>query len=102
MNPVLKRSLIIYGGLVVLLAVIFFTIPVALFDGVVQYESGIQSFSHETPIPLSYFLGFGAEDMKAANVKDFHLTMTGFILAFVLILGFPGLIAYRYYLRFSK
>ncbi|MCH2224352.1 MAG: hypothetical protein MK066_06235 [Crocinitomicaceae bacterium] len=102
MNSILKRTLIIYISLVLLLAILFFTIPIALFDGVIEFEDSVQSFMVKTPIPLSYFLGIGTGDMEAAGVKDFYLTMTGYILAFVLILGVPGLISYRYYLKVSR
>ena len=45
------------------------------------------------------FIGIGIEGMNEQGIVDFYLTAKGVILAFIYILGFPGLLAYRIYLK---
>jgi hypothetical protein len=81
------------------LSVVFFTLPINLFDGVIVYKNGIQEFKIERPLSLSYFIGLGYDSKDLAGVKTFYLTVKGFSVALIFIIGIPALIAYRFKLK---
>ncbi|MGY8925672.1 MAG: hypothetical protein ACKVJC_00100, partial [Flavobacteriales bacterium] len=62
-------------------------------------ENGLQSYTADDNLSLSNFIGIGIEGMNEQGIVDFYLTAKGVILAFIYILGFPGLLAYRIYLK---
>ena len=95
----MKNPFLIFLIGVVVLAIIFFTLPINLFDGVIEIEEPHRSFKVDTPLSLSYFIGLGYEESEMTNVKDFYLTVKGIIMAIIIIIGFPALFAYRMYLR---
>jgi hypothetical protein len=53
----------------------------------------------DAPLSLSYFVGLGYNPEDMIGIKSFHLKPGGYVLAALLILGIPGLIAYRVNLR---
>lgn len=81
------------------MAAIFFTLPINLFDGVIEIEEPHRSYSLERPLSLSYFIGIGYEETDMEFVKDFYLTAKGIAMALIFILGLPALFAYRLHLR---
>jgi hypothetical protein len=81
---------------------IFFLFPINIFDGVIIYKDLQSEFLLETPLSLSYFIGLGYDEVDMVGVKDFYLTTKGIVMAFVFILGFPGLLAYRMILKSKK
>ena len=89
-------------ALTLLFALIFFLLPINLFDGVIVLKNGLQEISVDRQLSLSYFIGIGYETSEMEGVVDFYLTKKGFMMAFIFILGFPGLFAYRMYLRSTK
>lgn len=97
-----KKPLAYFIALTLLFALIFFLLPINLFDGVIVLQDGLQEISVERQISLSYFIGIGYDVSEMDGVVDFYLTKQGFMMAFIFILGFPGLFAYRMYLRSSK
>ncbi len=97
-----KKPLHLFITLVVLLTLFFFLFPVNLFDGVIEIENGLIQYEEPRPLSLSYFIGIGYEDSEMEFVKDFYLTTKGIFMAFVFILGIPGLISYRVYLGQKK
>lgn len=82
-----------------MLAIIFFTLPINLFDGVVEYEEPYKTYTLEQPLSLSYFIGIGYDEADMVYVKSFRLSVKGYIMAFIFILGLPALLAYRLHLR---
>lgn len=98
----LKKPLVLFGVLAFILMCIFFLFPINVFDGVIVYEDHQSDFLLETPLSLSYFVGLGYDPKDMIGVKDFYLTTKGIVMAFVFILGFPGLLAYRMYLKTRK
>lgn len=86
------------------LACIFFLFPINVFDGALVVQDEFGEYIEERPISLSYFIGMGydAKDMADRNISDFYLTTKGVVMAFVFILGFPALLAYRMHLRSAK
>ena len=94
-----KNPWVLFFGLATLLAILFFTLPINLFDGVIEYESGLQKVRLERPLSLSYFVGLGYDKADMVGVKTFYLTTKGVVMAFIFILGFPALLAYRMFLK---
>ncbi|MFT5779084.1 MAG: hypothetical protein ACI837_002041 [Crocinitomicaceae bacterium] len=94
-----RRSLTIFFGASFGLALLFFLFPINLFDGVIEYKNGIQEIKESTNLSLSYFIGIGYDEADMATIKDFYLTTKGIIIAIIFIFGFPGVLAYRSYLK---
>lgn len=97
-----KKPLAYFLALSLLLAALFFLLPINLFDGEIVIENGLQEMVIERPLSLSYFIGLGYEDADMVGIKDFYLTTKGIVMAFVFIFGFPALFALRVYLRSTK
>ncbi len=95
----LKKPLLIFIVFSSVLAFLFFFFPINLFDGKIVVENGLQSYTADDNLSLSNFIGIGIEGMSEQGIVDFYLTAKGVILAFIYILGFPGLLAYRIYLK---
>ena len=99
MKQELRKPLILFFGAALLLAAIFFLFPINLFDGVIIEQRGLQEIVHERPLSLSYFIGIGYDSEDMEFIKDFYLTGKGIAMTFIFILGFPALLAYRFYLK---
>lgn len=102
MSSKLKKPLIIYFAVTIVLLLIFFLLPINLFDGIIIEQRGLQEIVHERPLSLSYFIGIGYDPEDMEFIKDFYLTAKGWAMVFVFLVGIPFLIAYRAYLRISK
>ena len=101
MKQKFKNPIFVFAFGVILTSAIFFLFPINLFDGEIVYEEGLRTWKEKANISLSYFIGIGAEKelIDQLGVKDFYLLPRGYILACILILGFPGIWAYRTYIR---
>lgn len=95
----MKKPILIFLGTSLLLAIVFFTLPINLFDGVIEIEEPFRSYKIEQPISLSYLIGLGYDEADMQYVKDFYLTGKGIAMAVIFILGLPALLAYRIYLK---
>lgn len=95
----MRKPLVLFFTLAFILACTFFLFPINVFDGVIVYNDANSDFILETPLSLSYFIGLGFDEAEMVGVKDFYLTTKGIVMAFVFILGFPGLLAYRMHLK---
>lgn len=93
-----SKALFYFVAIAALFALVFFLFPINLFDGIVVYKSGVQSYELEQPLSLSYFIGLGYDESDMEIVQSFRLTTKGWIMAFIFIIGIPGLIAYRIHL----
>lgn len=94
-----KKIWIIFASTSLVLAALFFLFPINLFDGVIIEERGDLLLTHHRPLSLSYFIGMGYDEADMEFIKDFYLTTKGIIMAVIFILGLPGLLAYRMYLK---
>ncbi len=94
-----KRPVLLYISLVLLIAIPLFTLPINLFPGEVSYKSGMVEVVDDAPLSLAYFIGMGYEQSEMDVITDFRLKPQGFLLAFLIVLGIPGLIAYRIHLK---
>ena len=104
MKQKLNNPWFVFALGVIISSCIFFFIPINLFDVEIVFQIGMKTWKEKANISLSYFLGIGAkkEQLELLGVKDFYLLPKGYILALIVILGLPGLWAYRVYLRGNK
>ena len=104
MKQKFKNPIFVFAFGVILTSAIFFLFPINLFDGEIVFEIGMKTWKEKANISLSYFLGIGAEkeQLELLGVKNFYLLPKGYILALIVILGLPGLWAYRVYLRGNR
>jgi len=102
MSKVLKRSLMIFGISAVVVGAIFCIVPIDMFDGEVTWDIAGKEFTRPQQISLSYYFGIGVDSEQLKFVKEFHLTKTGWLIAFIMIFGIPGLLSYRYYLKATE
>ena len=96
------KPIIVFGLTSCILLLLFFTLPINLFDGVIVRHEGPQEVKIEAPLSLSYFIGLGYNEADLEGVKTFYLLPNGLLMAGILIVGVPGLFAYRTYLRSKK
>jgi hypothetical protein len=99
MKSVLQKPIYVFLISMLLIALPLFLFPINLFQGVIVYQEGLVETTVEAPLSLSYFVGMGYNPDDLMGIKSFHLKPGGYVLATLLILGIPGLIAYRVNLR---
>ena len=104
MKQKFKNPWFVFALGVIISSCIFFLFPINLFDGEIVFQSAVKTWKVKANISLSYFIGIGAEKEQLAQlgVKDFYILPKGYIFAFIVILGLPGLWAYRVYLKGTK
>jgi len=93
MRSMFRKPIMVFFLAVILVSALFFLVPINLFDGMMVFD-GIAG-PVKTKLSLSYFIGIGASPEETAGVRDFYLLPMGYLLAFLLIIAFPALIAYR-------
>lgn|SRR5690554_3835272 len=98
----IKNPFVIFVLGTLIMASIFFLIPINFFDGEVHYNTGLQQFTESTKLALSYFIGIGIKEGDLKDVVSFNLTPAGYALAVIFIVGIPGLIAYRMTMKKEK
>ncbi len=96
------RALAIFVISAFILLVIFFTLPINLFDGQIDYVEPHREYTINTSLSLSYFIGLGYDDADMEFVETIRLTMKGWLMAIIFIFGLPALLAYRIYLKMKK
>jgi hypothetical protein len=94
-----KKPLFVFLISMILIGLPLFLFPINLFQGVIVYQEGLVETTVEAPLSLSYFIGLGYSPDDLMGIKSFLLKPGGYLLATLLILGIPGLIAYRVNLR---
>ena len=98
----MKRYVLIFFAVFIILTVIFFLFRIPIFDGEIVFENGVTDITAANKLSLSYFLGFGLHEGELIGVNDFHLTPTGYLNVFLLIFALPLVITYRVYLAKNK
>ena len=98
----MKKPIVLFFALSFILALVFFLFPINLFDGVIVYKEGLTEFEIDAALSLSYFIGLGYDSQDMVNVETFYLTTKGIVMAFLFILGFPAILAYRMHLKQSS
>jgi hypothetical protein len=99
MKSVLQKPIYVFLISMLLVALPLFLFPINLFQGVIVYQEGLVETTVQAPLSLSYFVGIGYNPDDLMGIKSFYLKPGGYVLAALLILGIPGLIAYRVNLR---
>ena len=93
MKEFFRNPVAVFFIAMVVIAAILFLIPINLFDGEVLFTHSKQW--EPIKLSLSYFVGIGASEADLAGVQDFRLVGMGYVLAGLLLIAFPLLIAYR-------
>jgi hypothetical protein len=98
MRKYLSNPLIVFllAFLVITLPLIIF--PINLFDGEIVQSTGMGDVTIQARLSLSYFIGLGYNPADLEGIKDFYLVPKGYMIAFIVLIGIPGLIAYRVYI----
>lgn len=99
MKSILQKPFRLFIILVVLIALPLCIFPINLFSGEIIQMNGLVEYKIQAPLSLSYFFGLGYKESDMLMFKDFYLLPAGYITAFIFIIGFPGLIAYRVHLK---
>lgn len=102
MSKFKQNPFLLFSALVIIIAIPLCTLPINLFAGEIIEVNGLVLNKIEAPLSLSYFFGMGFNSDDMVNVKDFYLLPSGYITAFALIIGLPGLLAYRVSLSKKK
>lgn len=102
MTSMKTRSLAIFVICAVILSIILFTLPINIFDGQIDYKEPHREYTINARLSLSYFIGLGYDEADMEFVDAIRLTVKGWWMAIIFIFGFPGLLAYRLYLRAKK
>lgn len=102
MKQSLRKPIILFLILVIVIALPLFLLPLNLFSGEIIMADGLVETKVQAPLSLAYFIGMGYNEVDMVGVKDFYLLPQGYILAFLFILGIPALITYRIFLKKSK
>jgi hypothetical protein len=72
-----------------------FLFPINLFKGEIIEKTPVNALPIPAKLSLSYFIGIGYETSDMSNIKDFYLVAEGYFFAVVLLIGIPGIVAYR-------
>ena len=94
----MKQHVLLFIGSFLLLSAVFFIFEIRIFDGIVIYD--LNGFDQQVPskLSLSYFIGLGYDQEEISHVKQFYLVTAGYANAFLILVGIPLFVAYRFYL----
>lgn len=99
MKTSLKRPLIVFFATSLVLAIILCGFPINLFDGETIYQQGNGTVTVPMKMSLSYFFPWGIDESDMQGVIEFYLIGKGYATLFVVLIGLPGLVAYRIFLK---
>ena len=95
----LKSPRVIFVISFVLMVIISLIPQIELYECHFYYSDGVQELDFKKNMSLSYFLGYGY-DMEALSLyQTIDFTWKGKLMFFLLLLGFPLLVSYRFALR---
>lgn len=96
MRKLKDKPFLIFIILFLIISIPLWIFPINLFPGEVVLDNDLKVID-EVPLSLSYFIGLGYQESDMVGIKDFYLKPTGYMLAIIITIGFPALIAYRFY-----
>lgn len=99
MKELLRKPALVFFVWMLLISLPLFLFPINLFDGEIVHQIDTLEHIEQAPLSLSYFIGIGYAPEEMHGIKDFYLTSKGYILAVLLIIAFPALLAYRVKMR---
>lgn len=98
MQSFFRKPVIVFFIAMIVVSAICFLIPLNLFDGEYTFSMNGITWTEKANMSLSYFIGIGASPKDLESVVSFRLLPMGYLLAGLLLIGFPALIAYRVHL----
>lgn len=98
MQSFIRKPVVAFFIAFLLLSAIFFLVPINMFDAEYTFSENGIVWSEKTTMSLSYFIGIGITPEDMAGVVSFKLLPMGYLLAFLILIALPGLIAYRVHL----
>lgn len=91
----LKKPAVIFILLFVIISCVLLFFRIRLFDGEVVLNYGGVRRVEGVKMALGEALGIGVTKEEMQNVESVSLNITGYVLAFLVTIGLPVLIAYR-------
>jgi hypothetical protein len=98
MKNIISKPFIVFAIGTCIMLCVFFFFRIDIFPGEIITKDKIFTCD----ISLSYFIHKGAPSHYFNGIEKIKLLPKGYLLASILILGFPGLVAYRIYLKKKK
>lgn len=98
MTPIWRKPWFIFFACVLVITLVFYFIPLALFDGEVIFNNGINEWKVPTKLTLKQITGIGISEAELQDVKTYYLVSQGYILLLLMFIGFPTLLAYRFHI----
>ena len=96
MKQFFRNPFAVFVIAMVAITVIFFTIPINLFDGEITFANEFGApYTVKAKLSLSYFIGIGASAEDLKGVISFRLVGMGYLLVGLFTVGLPALIGYR-------
>jgi hypothetical protein len=93
------HPIFLFSVFFILLAALFFLVPIELFSGVIELDSGR---TVKADLSLSYFLEFTSKPELVRGANSLHLDAQGYFLSFCFLVGLPGILTYRIWLNRFK
>lgn len=94
----MKYSLIFLGSFA-LFAAISCLPAVEMYECQFLLNSDYQTIDENKNLSLSYFLGYGYDMEEMAQFDTIRLTLKGWLMVVLILLGTPALITYRFALK---
>ncbi|HLU86233.1 MAG TPA: hypothetical protein VKZ44_00670 [Taishania sp.] len=102
MKHLKDKPLLIFILLVIIVTGSLVFIPFNIFPGEIILNISNQESVIEAPLTLGNLIGLGIDAGDLDNVVDYYLTPKGYMLAFIMCIGIPGLVAYRFHVNKNK
>lgn len=99
MNQLKNKPFLLFVILSVFVTAILVFVPVNVFPGIIEQHYNSTVIKHEAPLNLGNFLGLHINPEDMTDIKTFYLLPTGYAMAFIMCLGIPALIAYRFHIK---
>lgn len=98
MGGILKRPVLLGILIGVLLLVLCVFVPIPMYDGIFHYDHELVHIQTEGKVALSYYFGFGLEQVRANGIlpTQIELKPIGYALLILIHVGLPALVAIRF------
>lgn len=98
MSPLWRKPWFIFLLGFTIITLVFYFVPLALFDGEVIFNNEVTEWKVPTKLTLKQITGIGITEEELKDVKTYYLVSQGYLLLFLMLLGFPALLAYRFHI----
>lgn len=93
-----KKAYLTFGISCIVITLLLILLPVNLFDGEIVYKVGTMEHIEQRPMSLRFLTGMEGDLSKLPNVKSVNLSSKGYLMLFIILVGFPALLSYRVFL----